>query len=306
MPQKKNPDSLELIRGKSGRVFGDLTSLFVTMKGLPMTYNRDMQEDKEPLFDAAAQLSGSLEMMQVVIESTWLHPGKPADAAEESWVVATDLAEALARAGTPFHRAHQLVGKLVLESIQQGKKPPIGRPQELTAFAPEFTPEMAALLHPSEGMKTREIPGGTGPATVARALDEAEARLARSIWQAMNKTFRQGQILKLIRAKRILTQEDLARELKSSYGIDTTQVTLSRDIRELGSAEDAGGLPPGGASAAGPDLATVAAEFLQDVRAAQNLVVLRTSPGNANALAVALDKEDWPEIVGTSRVTTPY
>jgi len=179
MPQKKNPDSLELIRGKSGRVFGDLTSLLVTLKGLPMTYNRDMQEDKEPLFDAAVQLGGSLEMMQVVIESTWLHPGKPADAADEGWVVATDLAEALARAGTPFHRAHQLVGKLVLESSQQGKKPLDWTAAELTAFAPEFTAEMAALLHPSEGMKTREIPGGTGPATVSRALEEAEARLAR-------------------------------------------------------------------------------------------------------------------------------
>src|SRR5437867_10852461 len=85
MPQKKNPDSLELIGGKSGRVFGDLSALFVTMKGLPMTYNRDLQEDKEPLFDATAQLNASLEMMQVVIESTRLCPGKPAAAAEESW-----------------------------------------------------------------------------------------------------------------------------------------------------------------------------------------------------------------------------
>ena len=77
MPQKKNPDSLELIRGKSGRVFGDFTSLFVTMKGLPMTYNRDMQEDKEPLFDAAAQLAASLEMMAAVIKTTELHAGAP-------------------------------------------------------------------------------------------------------------------------------------------------------------------------------------------------------------------------------------
>src|ERR1700733_10757057 len=81
MPQKKNPDSLELIRGKSARVFGDFTSLFVTMKGLPMTYNRDLQEDKEPLFDACAQLAASLEMMAAVVESTNLHQGKPAQAA---------------------------------------------------------------------------------------------------------------------------------------------------------------------------------------------------------------------------------
>jgi argininosuccinate lyase len=177
MPQKKNPDSLELIRGKSGRVFGDFTSLFVTMKGLPMTYNRDMQEDKEPLFDAAAQLAASLEMMAAVVESTNLHQGKPAQAARESWVVATDLAEALARAGTPFHRAHQLVGKLVLESIQQGKQPADWTAEQLSAFAPEFTSDMTRLLDPAEGMKTRELPGGAGPAAVAKALDDAEARL---------------------------------------------------------------------------------------------------------------------------------
>ena len=183
MPQKKNPDSLELIRGKSGRVFGDFTALFTTMKGLPMTYNRDMQEDKEPLFDAAAQLATSLEMMAAVVESTDLHQGKPAQAARESWVVATDLAEALARAGTPFHRAHQIVGKLVLESIQQGKQPADWTADQLTAFAPEFTADMLPLLQePAEGMKTRELPGGAGPATVAKALDEAEARLRN--WRA--------------------------------------------------------------------------------------------------------------------------
>ncbi len=177
MPQKKNPDSLELIRGKSGRVFGDLTSLLVTMKGLPMTYNRDMQEDKEPLFDAAAQLDASLEMLQVVIDSTRLNAAKPAAAAEESWVVATDLAEALARAGTPFHSAHQLVGRLVLESVNQGKKPSDWSAAELAAFAPEFTADMAKLLDPTEGMKTRALAGGTAPAAVAKAIDEAEARL---------------------------------------------------------------------------------------------------------------------------------
>jgi argininosuccinate lyase len=177
MPQKKNPDSLELIRGKSGRVFGDLSSLFVTLKGLPMTYNRDMQEDKEPLFDAAAQVTASLEMMEAVIQSTRLNSSRPVAAAEESWVVATDLAEALARAGVPFHQAHQLVGRLVLESVKQGKKPSDWTPSALTAFAPEFTPEMSRLLNPAEGMKTRELPGGTGPAAVSDALDEAEARL---------------------------------------------------------------------------------------------------------------------------------
>ena len=179
MPQKKNPDSLELIRGKCGRVIGSLNSLIVTMKGLPLTYNRDMQEDKEPLFDAVDQTTMSIEMARVVAESVTLREAAPAAAAEEGWLVATDLAEALARAGTPFHDAHQIVGRLVLTSTQQGKKPSEWTPAELTAFAPEFTPEMAALLKPAEGMKSRELPGGTGPNAVAAALTEAAARLAK-------------------------------------------------------------------------------------------------------------------------------
>jgi argininosuccinate lyase len=177
MPQKKNPDSLELMRGKSGRVFGDLTSLFVTMKGLPMTYNRDMQEDKEPLFDAFQQTSGSLAMAKVVADSIVLNPAKPAAAAEDSWVVATDLAEELSRHGVAFHRAHQIVGQLVLESVKSGKRPSQWTGETLAAFAPEFTPEMARLLNPMEGMKSRSLPGGTAPEAVARALLEAKARL---------------------------------------------------------------------------------------------------------------------------------
>ena len=177
MPQKKNPDSLELMRGKTGRVFGDLTSLFVTMKGLPMTYNRDMQEDKEPLFDAFHQTSGSLAMAKVVADSVVLNPAKPAAAADDSWVVATDLAEELARSGVAFHRAHQLVGQLVLESVKSGKKPSQWTGASLAAFAPEFTPGMAKLLNPIEGMRSRSLPGGTAPETVARALAEAKTRL---------------------------------------------------------------------------------------------------------------------------------
>ena len=177
MPQKKNPDSLELIRGKSGRVVGCLNALMMTVKGLPLTYNRDMQEDKEPLFEAADQVSGSLEMARAVAESVELRPQVPLAAAENSWVVATDLAEALARAGTPFHQAHQLVGRLVLESTRAGKKPADWSPEALRRFAPEFTRDIAQLLDPREGMKSRELPGGTGPQAVARALEEARERL---------------------------------------------------------------------------------------------------------------------------------
>jgi argininosuccinate lyase len=179
MPQKKNPDSLELIRGKSGRVFGSLTGLMMTIKGLPMTYNRDMQEDKEPLFIAADQVCGSLEMARVVAESVVLKESIPLKAAEESWVVATDLAEALARSGTPFHQAHQLVGRLVLESTRNNKKPSDWNAETLAAFAPQFTPEIAALLDPREGMKSREVIGGTGPHSVAAALTAAQGRLAK-------------------------------------------------------------------------------------------------------------------------------
>jgi len=115
----------------------------------------------------------------------------------------------------------------------------------------------------------------------------------------MNKTFRQGQILKLIASRRILTQEDLARELKNAHGIQTTQVTLSRDVRELGLLKTPEGYRQVSPSTGGPDLATVVSEMLRDARVAQNLIVLRTSPGNANALAVALDKEELREVVGT-------
>jgi len=168
MPQKKNPDSLELIRGKAGRVLGCLTSLLVTMKGLPMTYNRDMQEDKIPLFEAADELAGALEMARAVVESVKLNPAKPAAAAEESWVVATDLAEALARAGTPFHQAHQMVGRFVLDALRTNKKP----------TDVEQVPDLpSALLNPREGLKSREIPGGTGPQSVAAALAAARDRL---------------------------------------------------------------------------------------------------------------------------------
>jgi transcriptional regulator of arginine metabolism len=114
----------------------------------------------------------------------------------------------------------------------------------------------------------------------------------------MSKSFRQGQILKLIRTKSISTQEDLGQELKK-LGIRATQVTLSRDIRDLGLAKTPEGYRQIVPGEAGRNLATLAAEFVRDVRLAQNLVVLKTSPGNANSVAVALDDEEWPEVVGT-------
>jgi len=114
----------------------------------------------------------------------------------------------------------------------------------------------------------------------------------------MNKSFRQGQILRIIRSKEIYTQEELAREL-SAVDIRTTQVTLSRDIRDLGLVKTAEGYRALATEESGPKLADVVSEFMQDIRIAQNLVVVRTSPGNANSLAIAIDKEDLPEVMGT-------
>ena len=114
----------------------------------------------------------------------------------------------------------------------------------------------------------------------------------------MNKSYRQGRILKLIRMQPIFTQEDLAQVLKGAHGIHTTQVTLSRDMRELGLVKTADGYRQV-APASGPEFATIASEFLWDVRYAQNLVVLKTSPAHASSVAVALDQEEWPEVVGT-------
>jgi len=114
----------------------------------------------------------------------------------------------------------------------------------------------------------------------------------------VNKSYRQGQILNLIETKSIKTQAQLAREL-ALIGIRTTQVTLSRDIRELGLVKTASGYHQVAPASGGPDLATLAGEFLRDIRVARNLVVLKTSPGNANSLAVALDGAGWAEIVGT-------
>jgi argininosuccinate lyase len=178
MPQKKNPDSLELIRGKCGRVFGAYSALFVTMKGLSMTYNRDMQEDKEPLFEAADQSIACLQMATIVAQQLTLKPAVPEQAAAESWVVATDIAEALARNGLPFHQSHQLAGKLVLHGIRSSKNPAEFSAADLAAVDERLTPDLLPILaDPRHGMQTRQVPGGTAPVRVAEALAEAARRL---------------------------------------------------------------------------------------------------------------------------------
>ncbi len=177
MPQKRNPDSLELLRGKAGRVCGDLHALMMTVKGLPMSYNRDMQEDKEGVFDAADQLVSSVRVLKLVVDSVRIHPRVMEAAAEDGWTSATALAEVLARGGVPFHRAHQIVGGIVLESVKQGRRPGDWTLEELREFASELDERSFAGLKPRNALDNHTIPGGTAPTAVAAALSEARQRL---------------------------------------------------------------------------------------------------------------------------------
>lgn len=177
MPQKRNPDALELVRGKSGRVVGHLQALMVTLKGLPLAYNRDLQEDKEGVFDAADHVAGSLEVLRLCVETTRVNGEVMEKAAAVSWTQATALAEFLARRGVPFHRSHQIVGALVLESWKQGKKPSDWTLEGLKGIAPEFDEAALELLSPRRALENHTPPGGTAPAPVERALEAAEQRL---------------------------------------------------------------------------------------------------------------------------------
>jgi argininosuccinate lyase len=178
MPQKKNPDAFELVRGKTGRVCGHLQALLMTLKGLPLAYNRDLQEDKEPVFDAADHLAGSIEITRLCVQTATIRAADMETAAEESWTCATELAEALARKGVPFHRAHQVVGALVLQSVRAGKKPREWTLDELRAVAPEFDEDAARLLAVRRAIENHTPPGGTAPAAVQEALQQARTRLA--------------------------------------------------------------------------------------------------------------------------------
>ena len=183
MPQKKNPDACELVRGKSGRVSGSLLSLMMTLKGLPLSYNRDLQEDKEPVFDAAAQLSGCLAVMKLTVQTAAIHPDRMEAAADESWVSATALAEELSKKGVPFHRAHQIVGKLVLESVRTGNRPQDWTTDELKEIASEFDDKARDLLTARSALSNHVVPGGTAYSVLLGALEEAGKRL-----EAMRRT----------------------------------------------------------------------------------------------------------------------
>jgi argininosuccinate lyase len=180
MPQKKNPDSLELIRGKAGRVLGNMLSLATTLKGLPLTYNRDLQEDKEPVFDTAEQWPMALQLAAQVVRTAVLRPGAMRKAASDGWLCATDLAEYLSKQGVAFHRAHEIVGKLVLESLRAGKQPSDCSLEDLRRSSSRFDRGAMKLLRPEAGLALRVAAGGTAPSSVRRALREARSWL-RSI-----------------------------------------------------------------------------------------------------------------------------
>jgi len=165
LPQKKNPDIAELARGRSGRLIGNLTGLLATLKGLPLAYNRDLQEDKEPLFDSIDQVLLALSALRGLLTTARFQTARMQEAADAPSASATDLAEFLVGAGTPFREAHAIVGGLVRDSIQ--RRVPLA---DLVEAHPDLGAEAAALLAPGVAVTRRTTAGGAGPAPVARQL----------------------------------------------------------------------------------------------------------------------------------------
>jgi argininosuccinate lyase len=177
LPQKKNPDIAELARGKAGRLIGDLTGFLATMKGLPLSYNRDYQEDKEPLFDAVDQVRLALRAMTGMIATAVFVPERMQQAADAESSSATDLAEWLVQHGMPFRDAHAVVGALVRESLRTER--PL---RELVAGHPSLGPDAAVLVAPGVSVTRRITPGGAGPVPVAVQLERFRSALAG--WRA--------------------------------------------------------------------------------------------------------------------------
>jgi argininosuccinate lyase len=173
LPQKKNPDVAELARGKAGRLVGHLAGFLTTLKGLPLSYNRDLQEDKEPLFDALDQVVLALVGLDGLLGTATFDVDRMQDAASGPGLAAVDLAEWLVANGVPFRDAHGLVGSLVRESVERGV--PLG---ELVEAHPDFGETALELLDPSVALQRRTTPGGTGPDAVAVQLDRFRHRLA--------------------------------------------------------------------------------------------------------------------------------
>jgi len=178
MPQKKNPDAMELVRGKAGRVFGHTLALLTTIKGLPLTYNKDMQEDKEAIFDVADTVRDSLDVTATVLRNMRLREDRARDAAARGYMNATELADYLARKGIPFREAHDAVGRVVLRAVDRGVELHELALDELREFSPLIEEDVYEALSLEQTLLTKSQTGGTSPARVAEALAAARAALA--------------------------------------------------------------------------------------------------------------------------------
>jgi argininosuccinate lyase len=178
MPQKKNPDALELMRGKCGRVIGAHTTLAVTLKGLPLAYNKDMQEDKEPLFDAMASLSLCLRIVPRVLDGMTVNRDACRAAAAGGYSNATELADYLVGRGVPFRDAHDAVGKIVRRAISLGNPLEEVPLADMQRIAPAIESGVFKALTLEASVGRRNVQGGTGPQAVAAAIEAAKKRLA--------------------------------------------------------------------------------------------------------------------------------
>ncbi|ARB83322.1 MULTISPECIES: argininosuccinate lyase [Yersinia] len=177
MPQKKNPDALELIRGKCGRVQGALTGMMMTLKGLPLAYNKDMQEDKEGLFDALDTWLDCLHMAALVLDGIQVKRPRCKEAAEQGYANATELADYLVAKGVPFREAHHIVGEAVVEAIRQGKALEALSLLDLQKFSAVIGDDVYPILALQSCLDKRVAKGGVSPQQVAYAIAEAKARL---------------------------------------------------------------------------------------------------------------------------------
>ena len=178
MPQKKNPDIAELARGKTGRLYGNLVSLLTTLKGLPLSYNRDMQEDKEPVFDSADTLGSSLQILAEMFGAAQWNKKRMATASEDALLVATDWADYLVRKGLPFREAHEVVGKLVGLSVKRGVTLRELTLKELQAASKLFRADALRILDAKRSLQMRTAEGAPSPRRVASRLAWWRKRLA--------------------------------------------------------------------------------------------------------------------------------
>lgn len=177
MPQKKNPDVAELVRGKTGRIYGHLVSLLTTLKGLPLTYNKDMQEDKEGMFDTIETLHGALILVKGMIETMAVHKEKMLKSVKEDFSNATDYADYLVTKGIPFREAHEIVGKTVLYCIEQKKFLLDLTLEEYHYFSDKVEADLYPKLEPEQVVNARQSMGGTAKSAVLQSIEEAKGQL---------------------------------------------------------------------------------------------------------------------------------